>query len=130
MLVADIHAQLMPGARVTHNAKLLGLESEIERQIDVLIEQVVGPYPMRIVVDCKDYESPIDVKGVEEFAGMVNDVRAHAAAMVCPAGFTTTAKKRAKKLNISLFTPVDVSGSHRWSKPLSLPALRIFNLNP
>ena len=126
MLVADIHAQLMPGAVITRNARLPGFESEVERQIDVLIEQQAGPYSIRFVVDCKDYKSPVDVKGVEEFFGLVQDVKAHTGAMVCPAGFSQAAKKRAKKLNVSLFSPVDVSGGHRWSKPLSLPTLCVF----
>jgi hypothetical protein len=116
----------MPGAVITHNAKLPGFESEVERQIDVLIEQQAGPYSIRVVVDCKDYKSPVDVKGVEEFFGLVQDVKAHTGAMVCPAGFSQAAKKRAKKLNISLFSPIDVSGGHRWSKPVALPTLLIF----
>lgn len=126
LLVADIHSQLMPGAIVTHNAKLQGFESEVERQIDVLIDQQVGPYNIRVVVDCKDYKSPVDVKGVEEFFGLVQDVRAHTGAMVCPSGFSPAAKKRAKKLNISLFSPIDISGGHHWSKPVSLPTMCIF----
>lgn len=122
-LVADIHTHLLPNARVVHDAKLLGIDSETERQIDVLIEQDLGPHSVRIVVDCKDHKTPVDVKGIEEFAGLVHDVRAHSGAMVCPAGFSSSAKKRAKKLNISLFIPIDIAGGHHWSKPLSLSCL-------
>ena len=61
---------------------------------------------IRIVIDCKDYKKPVDVKRVEEFYGMVRDVGAHQGSMVCPAGFSTSAKKRAKRLNIALYSLV------------------------
>lgn len=104
-LVADIQRQLAPDATVTHDAKLVGVLSETERQIDVLVEQNVGQYSMRIVIDCKDYVRPIDVKGVEEFHGLMNDVCAQKGALVCPRGFTEAAKQRAAKLQIALYSP-------------------------
>ena len=122
LLVAAIQRQLAPGAKVTHNAKLIGSQSETERQIDVLVEQNIGQYPMRIVIDCKDHSTPVNVKGVEEFAGMVQDVGAHKGALVCPAGFTKSAKKRAKKLQIDLYSPVDTD-PHKWQAHLALPVL-------
>ena len=66
-LVAEIQEQLAPDASVLHNVSLYGLDSETQRQIDVLVEQSIGQYTMRIVLDCKDYAKPVDVKGVEEF---------------------------------------------------------------
>ena len=72
-LVAGIQKQLAPDAVVSHNVKLPGIQSETERQIDVLVEQKVGQYTMRIVIDCKDYAKPVDVKGVEEFYGLVRN---------------------------------------------------------
>ena len=83
-LVMMIQKQLSPDAIVRHDVKLDGIDSETKRQIDVLVEQNIGQYTMRIVIDCKDYSKPIDVKGVEEFNGLVQDVRAHKGALVCP----------------------------------------------
>lgn len=122
LLVAAIQRRLAPGAAVTHNAKLMGRLSETMRQIDVLVEQSVGQYPVRIVLDCKDYKSPVDVKSVEEFHGLMADVGAHKGALVCPAGFTKSAKKRAKKLDIDLFSPADTD-PHKWQVELGLPAI-------
>lgn len=65
-LIADIQQQLAPGAKVTHNATLPGYDSETNRQIDVLVEQSIGQFSMSIVIDCKDYKKPVDVKGVED----------------------------------------------------------------
>lgn len=122
ILVAAIQKEIAPGANVQHNVRLPGLQSETERQVDVLIEQNVGQYTIRIVVDCKDYSAPVDVKGVEEFYGLVQDVGAHKGALVCPKGFTRSAKKRAKKFQIDLYSPVDTE-PHKWQVKVTLPVL-------
>lgn len=122
ILVAEIQRQLSPDAVVKHNVMLDGIDSEAKRQIDVLVEQRIGQYNMRIIIDCKDYASPIDVKGIEEFQGLIQDVRAQKGAMVCPRGFTKSAKKRAKKLQIDLFSPVD-TGEHKWKVKVTAPVV-------
>lgn len=122
LLVAAIQRELSPGATVSHNVRLPGIHSETDRQIDVLVEQNIGQYPMRIVLDCKDYKTPVDLKGIEEFEGLVRDVGAHKGALVCPAGFTQAAKRRAKKLQIDLFSPADTD-PHKWQVRLALPVL-------
>lgn len=122
LLVASIQERLAPGAKVTHNAKIVGKLSETTRQVDVLIEQLVGQYPIRIALDCKDYRSPANVKAVEEFHGLLQDIGAHKGGLVCPAGFTRSAKKRAKKLDMDLFSPADTD-PHKWQASLTAPAV-------
>lgn len=121
-LVVMIQKQLSPDASVRHNVMLDGVDSETKRQIDVLVEQNIGQYTMRIVIDCKDYSKPVDVKGIEEFQGLVQDVRAHKGALVCPSGFTKSALKRAQKLQIDLYRPVS-TGKHKWQAKVTAPVL-------
>jgi hypothetical protein len=121
-LATRIQQELAPNARVVRNAKLLGKRTGIERQIDILVDQVIGQYPIRIVIDCKDYSSPVDVKGVEEFMGMVEDVGANKGAMVAARGFTETAKKRAKDAGIDVYRLVDTE-SKKWSAYVSIPCV-------
>ncbi|MDW3683335.1 restriction endonuclease [Cupriavidus sp. CV2] len=121
-LVAEIQAKLAPNAEVLHNTKLPGKDTEVDRQIDVLLKQKIGQYEMLIVIDCKDYKTPVDVKGIEEFHGLVRDVRAHKGVLVCPSGFTQTAKKLAKRLEMDLLRPVD-TGNHKWRVSASVPAI-------
>ncbi|WP_227734818.1 restriction endonuclease [Yersinia proxima] len=121
-LVAMIQRQLSPDAVVQHNVMLDGIQSETKRQVDVLVEQSIGQYKMRIVIDCKDYTKPVDVKGVEEFHGLVQDVCAHQGVLVCPAGFTKTALRRAQKLQIALYRPVS-TGNHKWRAEVTAPVL-------
>lgn len=121
-LVADIQRDLAPGAEVLHNVKLKGRESGIDRQIDVLVRQSIGQYQMMIAIDCKDYASAVDIKGIEEFVGLVADVGAHQGAMVCPKGFTPAAKTRAQGLGVALYSPVD-TGEHKWQVKPKLPII-------
>ncbi|WP_272656891.1 MULTISPECIES: restriction endonuclease [unclassified Providencia] len=121
-LVAIIQQQLSPDAVVQHNVMLDGVSSETKRQVDVLVEQSIGQYKMRIIIDCKDYSNPVDVKGVEEFHGLVQDVCANQGALVCPAGFTKSALRRAQKLKIALYRPVS-TGEHKWRTKVTAPVL-------
>ena len=122
ILVAKIQKQLSPGATVTHNAKIMGRKTEVLRQIDVLVEQNIGQYKMSVVIDSKDYKVPVDVKGIEEFHGLVDDVGAQKGVMVCPAGFTPAAKKRAIDWQIELYSPVDTD-PHKWTAKVSIPVV-------
>ena len=93
--MAKIQKQLAPKADVIHNAKLPGRQSKTQRQIDVLVRQKVGQFEMLIILDCKDYARRVDVKGVEAFYGLISDVGAQRGALVCPKGFSQSAKTRA-----------------------------------
>ncbi len=122
ILVAHIQKQLSPDAEVIHNVKLPGRKSESTRQIDVLVRQKIGQYDMKIVIDSKDYKTPVDVKGVEEFHGLIDDVGANKGVLVCPAGFTKGAKNRASEYLIDLYRPID-TGSHKWRVAVAVPAI-------
>lgn len=122
LLVAKIQSDLAPNAEVIHNTYLPGRNSEVKRQIDVLVKQRVGQYEIKIIIDCKDYNKPVDVKGVEEFFGLVTDVGAHRGVLVCPRGFTEAAKKLAQKIQMDLYSPVDTD-PHKWTARVTMPAL-------
>lgn len=122
ILVAQIQKQLAPAAKVIHNAKLPSRTTSATRQVDVLVRQHVGQYEMSIVIDSKDYKDPVDVKGVEEFHGLLTDIVANKGVLVCPSGFTKAAKERAEKLLIELYRPVD-TGDHKWKAEVKVPAV-------
>ena len=119
MLVAKIQKHLAPDAEVTHNVRLLGRRSGAMRQIDVLMRQKIGQFEINIVIDSKDHAAPVDLKGVEEFSGLVGDVGAQKGVLVSPRGFTKSAKRRATDLLIALYSPVD-TGDHKWKVDPSL----------
>jgi hypothetical protein len=63
-------------AIVTHKDYIVGADSKVEREIDISIKQQVAQFPIIVVIDCKDYAEPVDVKSVEEFAGLAEDAEA------------------------------------------------------
>jgi hypothetical protein len=79
--------------RVQHDVRLEGRQSGVKRQIDVLVQEKIGQYEIKIIVDCEDHKTPVDVKGVEEFDGLLKDVGAQRGVLVCPSGFTDTVKR-------------------------------------
>jgi hypothetical protein len=121
-LVARIQTELAGDAVVTPNDKIVGKRTTIPRQVDVSIRKNVGQFELLIVLDCKDHGRPLDVKDVEEFMGLAQDVEAHKAGMVAAKGFSGTAKKRAQDAGIELYRVVD-TGDHDWKSIVELPAV-------
>lgn len=122
LLVQRIQKQLAPKAVVLHDVKLPGRNSGVMRQIDVLVQETIGQYTINIIIDCKDYKNAIDVKGVEEFAGLLHDVGGQKGVLVCPKGFTKSAKTRAEGLQIDLYSPVDTD-PHKWQVKATIPTI-------
>jgi hypothetical protein len=86
-----------PGARVVPNAHLPGLKSGRDRQIDVLVELEIGGCNIRIAFDCKCYKRNVDVKHVESFLGMLEDIRVSQGVLVTTKGYSKTAHERAMR---------------------------------
>lgn len=107
-LVAFMESQQDDPTLTVHpNVKLLGHLSGVERQIDTLVECRVGDdRSKRIIIDAKLHARPLDVKDIEEFEGMMKDVRADRGFLVCPNGFSEAARRRAQKaIGIKLLHP-------------------------
>lgn len=86
-------------ASVTPNAKLIGTVSGASRQIDVLIDARWGTgIERRIIFDAKRRKQKIDINDVETFEGLMKDVRASRGVLVCTAGYTDAARRRADEL--------------------------------
>ncbi len=109
-------------ATVTHKDYILGVDSKVEREIDVSIKQQVAQFAILVVIDCKDYAVPVDVKSVEEFAGLVEDVRANKAVMVSSNGFTPAAVSVAKNKGIDTLCLIDSKGVD-WKTFITVPLL-------
>lgn len=92
--VRDELAASLPDAKVTADVRLLGLRSQAERQIDVLIEEQLGGQSIRTAVDAKLYSRPLDVKDVEEFIGMLGDIEVERGLLVASSGYTEAAMAR------------------------------------
>ncbi|MFN3900855.1 MAG: restriction endonuclease [Alishewanella aestuarii] len=108
-LVAEIiKNQLSTEYCVTPNASVTGVISGIKRQIDVLIDfRHDTNNRTRIIIDAKLKKRQIDVKEVETFLGLMNDVQATHGYLVCPNGYTKSAERRAQGSASLRLLPLD-----------------------
>ena len=81
-----------------------GLITGDKRQIDVVVfdrQNLSRPF---IMVESKFYARKLNVKDVEAFIGMQQDIGSENAFMVAPLGFSKMAQRRVKGTNIKLLT--------------------------
>jgi len=97
-----IAQMLSKDGEIHTNRRIKGKLSGSMRQIDLVIEHEDGSM---IIIDCKKRGFPINVKAVEEFAGLVRDVGASSGVIISSEGFTQGAGRRAEaEQNIRLRT--------------------------
>lgn len=80
---------------VSKNEYKIGRYSKRKRQIDILVENTVANNTIRTIIDCKQYSKKIDVKCVESFIAMCDDLNADKGIMITNVGYTKSALKRA-----------------------------------
>jgi hypothetical protein len=85
-----------PGSTVTPNVRMTGLTGRA-REVDVLVEHRLGDFDLKIAFDCKCYSRKVDVKHVESFLGMLDDIRVSKGVLLTTRGFTKTALERAHR---------------------------------
>jgi hypothetical protein len=84
-------------AKVTFDKLLPGRQSGVERQIDVYVEGEFanGIIEATMAVDCKHFDRKVDVKGVETFIGLVEDIGTDFGLLVTTKGYSEAARNRA-----------------------------------
>ncbi len=97
-IVAAIHIAETKGAMVTWN------EIIKNRQFDVTIRFKVGFYEYLTLIECRDYNKPIQVEKVEAFVTKVRHQNANKAVMVSAYGFQSGAKEVALREGIELYS--------------------------
>jgi hypothetical protein len=85
-----------PDAQLEFNSKLFGKYSQGLRQCDVIIKQIIEGVEYLTLVDAKYYSKKIDVKAVENFISMANDINADHGILVTPLGYSELAYNRAE----------------------------------
>ncbi len=117
------------GIKVTRNAKVLGEQSKVNRDVDVLIEGQVGAFEVKIAIEAKNYSSPVGVEKVESLITKLKDIGSNLGVMVCPLGFYESAKNLAFANGIKLFEVYDPTlGNSKLFIPLRYvePVIRSF----
>jgi len=104
---------------VERNVRLPSRSGGRERQIDVLIRLPLADMGEELmVVDCKRYGSKVDVKDVEAFVGLVEDVGAAMGLLVTTEGYTRGALARAASVRGIRVEVIRVEDLPGWEPPL------------
>lgn len=122
-VVAEITRDLSPlGAEVRQDQRVKGQITGVPRQIDILVRIPSEAGEVTLVVDCKDHNAPVDVKDMEAFLGLLEDVGANRGAIVSALGFTEAAVKRAVRAGVDPLTYIDVE-SVDWPSKVAAPVM-------
>lgn len=82
---------------------ITGKISEEERQVDIFINYTSNNF--KIAIDCKKYTKNVDIKDVESFIGMCEDLGVDLGVLISSKVFSKGAKKRARfNNNVKLIT--------------------------
>lgn len=118
-LVLMIQQALVPeGAVVTESAMVGTTDGTTTREIDILIQSLVGPYTIRIAVEAKDESRKMDLTGFEAIIAKYlvdGGVNVNKVVVVAHSGFSESVKTRAKLLDVDLFT-LSEAGTVDWTR--------------
>lgn len=93
-LVAQQVGELDANATVHHDAKLTGIHSKVERQIDVLASVPAIGGALRIAFECKLHKRAVGIATAEEFIGKLLDLRVDRGILCVFGGVTPAALRR------------------------------------
>lgn len=83
------------------------------RQFDVVLRSKASGIDLLTVIECRDHPTKnLDIKQVDGFFSKMQDVNASHGVLVARKGFSPGAKKKAKRLGITLCTAHDISNLH------------------
>jgi hypothetical protein len=95
--VARVLEKLDPGAEVQHDARVQGVVSKTERQVDVLIRGRVAGREVGFACECKRYATKaIGIDLVDQMVGKVLDIGASVGIMYAFGSYIAPAKARAE----------------------------------
>jgi hypothetical protein len=119
---------LYPDSIVTLNDLIPGVQSGIDREIDISIRTAIPNGQVLQIVQCKDRKKrPADITILGEFSSALKDVCAARGFLFCTSGFARTNHQYAKTLGIELFTIEDIN-SDRWPAAVQIPLVFVDNV--
>lgn len=102
--VADVAHLMDPGMTVTQGEWIEGPDGR--RDMDVLIVGTADGRPLRILIECKDYDprkrGPVGIGLIDALESKRRDVGIDTALLCSNAGFTRDAKRKARRVGIGL----------------------------
>lgn len=123
-LVTQIFNELKPHAKVHINDVIKGIDSNKNHKVDISIRSKVEDQEILTIIKTNAGDTPTDIKEIEDFYSIVNDIRASKGIIVNNAGFTPQAKHLAPSYGLELYSIEDAK-SKRWKEDIKIPVLYI-----
>lgn len=94
----------IPETKITSNAKLINSANR-KREFDIVIETVINGISITIVIECKDYRSPISAEKIEAFYGKCERIpKISKKVFVSTNGYQIEAINAAKDFGVEIYT--------------------------
>jgi len=100
--VLDKLKKEFPNDEIKKNIRKLGKYSRVNRQIDIAVYKETVGYNMLGIIDCKCFNRKLNVRDIESFIGLMEDVAANFGIIISNIGYSKAAKNRAEMKEIKL----------------------------
>jgi hypothetical protein len=103
-LIYLVRVNLADGAKVTESKMMRDRLTKRFREVDVVIEGMVGHQPVIVAIECRDHKRVADVTWIDMMKAKHDRLSTHALLLASRMGFTPEAKEVAEKYGIELFS--------------------------
>lgn len=93
--IYDKYKSSFTDCTIKKNTKIMGRYSQVPRQIDVLLNGNIADQNIDIIIECKYFNTKVDVKIVDGFIGFLEDVDVTHGTLITNKGFSKGAYNRA-----------------------------------
>lgn len=94
--VVDYFNSKFPDCEIKRNIKITGRLSHTPREIDILLTTTVFGCSMQLVIECKNWNSKLDVADIGSFIDKLKDIGIYKGIIISKLGYTDGAYKRAR----------------------------------
>ncbi|VTQ01642.1 restriction endonuclease [Sphingobacterium daejeonense] len=118
-IIYNIYKDLDSSSTITLNDRIYDHAAKIKREIDISIKFEKHGINFLTVIQVKDYSKKAGPGIVEEFNGVINDIKANKGILICSSGFTQSAIEKAKTYSIETLT-VHSAAKKNWATLLEI----------
>lgn len=120
-LVAFIYEKISPaGGKVIESGMVLDKDAGVEREVDILIEQVIAGHSVKIAIECRPRGRKDSVEWIDCIIGKAKSLDVDKVVAISKSGFSEAAERKAKANNIdtiSLKQAAEIDWSQYPIKP-------------
>jgi hypothetical protein len=102
------------GTKIVPNASVPERVGETLRQVDIFVEIPTGPRALRVAIEVRDKQRPLDLPEVEGLVAKLRKLNVDYGCIVSSDGFTASAKEEASRNRIELRTLSDIDSPIWW----------------